>query len=261
MAQKVNINGISSSVLQNINLYPGLKGFLNQSDLQLMQQEMGGLISAGIGGQRRRLGRTLMANNICDKNNTSNFEQIVRGAVGRLQASSSDQDVTFHICAGLAGGTGSGSIIDAITQIRTWFPYQEETHAFKIRLFLYTPERTLVSARHDAGFYQANGYAALQELNASGRVTCCFIRVGDREVDAVGVCPLADLIHGCACGRSVDVSARRRERSTDLVGCIARYGVAVVAAYLGFGIRRQTGDDLCVGVGRSGDLRDRSAVL
>jgi len=165
-AQKVNINGISTSVLQNINLYPGLKGFLSQSDLQMMQQEMGGLISAGIGGQRRRLGRTLMANNICDKNNTSNFEQIVRGAVGRLQDNSGDQDVTFHICAGLAGGTGSGSIIDTIAQIRTWFPYQEDTHAFKIRLFLYTPERTLVSARYDAGFYQANGYAALQELNA-----------------------------------------------------------------------------------------------
>ena len=165
-AQKVNINGISTSVLQNINLYPGLKGFLNQNDLQIMQQEMGGLISAGIGGQRRRLGRTLMANNICDKNNTSNFEQIVRGAVGRLQQASNEQDVTFHICAGLAGGTGSGSIVDAIAQIRTWFPYQEDTHAFKIRLFLYTPERTLVSAKHDAGFYQANGYAALQELNA-----------------------------------------------------------------------------------------------
>lgn len=165
-AQKVNINGISTSVLQNINLFPGLKGFLNQNDLQMMQQEMGGLISAGIGGQRRRLGRTLMANNICDKNNTSNFEQIVRGAVGRLQQESGDQDVTFHICAGLAGGTGSGSIIDAVAQIRTWFPYQEDTHAFKIRLFLYTPERTLVSAKHDAGFYQANGYAALQELNA-----------------------------------------------------------------------------------------------
>lgn len=165
-AQKVNINGISASVLGNINLYPGLKGFLNQNDLQLMQQEMGALISAGIGGQRRRLGRTLMANNICDTNNPNNFESIVRGAVGRLQHDSNDQDVTFHICAGLAGGTGSGSIIDAITQIRTWFPYQEDTHAFKIRLFIYTPERTLVSARHDAGFYQANGYAALLELNA-----------------------------------------------------------------------------------------------
>ncbi|RHP65344.1 tubulin-like doman-containing protein [Bacteroides sp. OF04-15BH] len=165
-AQKVNINGISTSVLSNINMYPGLKGFLNPNDLQIMQEEMGSLISAGIGGQRRRLGRTLIANNISDRNNPSNFEQIVRGAVGRLQNASGNQDVTFHICAGLAGGTGSGSIIDAISQIRTWFPYQADTRAFKMRLFLYTPERTLVSARHDAGFYQANGYAALLELNA-----------------------------------------------------------------------------------------------
>lgn len=173
VAQKVNINGISTSVLQNVNLYPGLKGFLTPNDIQLMQKEMGPLISAGIGGQRRRLGRTLMANNISDKNNKSNFEQIVRGAVGRLQRASSDENVTFHICAGLAGGTGSGSIIDAISQIRTWFPLrvvkregENDNYIYKIRLFLYSPEQTLVSARHDAGFYQANGYAALQELNA-----------------------------------------------------------------------------------------------
>lgn len=166
MAQKVNINGISMEVLNNINMYPGLKGFLNPNDLQLMRQEIGTLITAGIGGQRRRLGRTLMANNIFDINNPANFEHVVRGAVQRLQQASGNEDVTFHICAGLAGGTGSGSIIDAIAQIRTWFPYQQDTNAFKIRLFIYTPERTLVSTRHDAGFYQANGYAALLELNA-----------------------------------------------------------------------------------------------
>lgn len=166
IAQKVNINGISTNVLNNINLFPGLKGFLNPNDLQLMQQEMGALITAGIGGQRRRLGRMLIANNIGDHHNPANFEQTIRGAVGRLQQASHDNDVTFHICAGLAGGTGSGSIIDVISLIRTWFPYQEDTHAFKIRLFLYTPERTLVDTRHDAGFYQANGYAALLELNA-----------------------------------------------------------------------------------------------
>lgn len=130
-AQKVNINGIGTSVLGNINLYPGLKGFLSPTDLQLMQQEMGALISAGIGGQRRRLGRTLMANNIFDKNNPGNFEQVIRGAVQRIQQASGNEDITFHICAGLAGGTGSGSIIDAIAQIRTWFPYQQDTHAFK----------------------------------------------------------------------------------------------------------------------------------
>ena len=160
------INGINACVLDNINLYPGLKGFLNHSDLQLMKQEMGALITAGIGGQRRRLGRTLIANNICDKHSTSNFEKVVKAAVGKLQQASGDNDVTFHICAGLAGGTGSGSIVDAIAQIRTWFPYNPVTKDFKMRLFLYIPETALVNPKNDAGFYQANGYATLLELNA-----------------------------------------------------------------------------------------------
>lgn len=163
--QKCNINGISASMLGNINMYPGLKGFLNPDDLEMMRTKMGPLISAGIGGQRRRLGRTLIANNLSDHNNPLNFESVVRGAVGRLQ-DGSDQDVTFHICAGTAGGTGSGTVVDAISQIREWFPYQPDTKSFKMRLMLYLPERTLVNAKHDAGFYQANGYAAMQEINA-----------------------------------------------------------------------------------------------
>lgn len=163
--QKVNINGISASMLNNINMYPGLKGFLKPDDLEMMRTKMGPLISAGIGGQRRRLGRTLIANNLSDASNQLSFESVIRGAVGKLQTGS-DQDITFHICAGTAGGTGSGTIVDAISQIREWFPYQQDTKAFKIRLMLYLPERTLVNSKHDAGFYQANGYAAMQELNA-----------------------------------------------------------------------------------------------
>lgn len=124
-AQKVNINGISTAVLQNINQFPGLKSFLNQNDINLMLQSMGPLITAGIGGQRRRLGRTLIANNMSDRDNPANFEQIIRTAVGRLQQDKSgDANVTFHICAGLAGGTGSGSIIDVISLIRTWYPFE-----------------------------------------------------------------------------------------------------------------------------------------
>lgn len=165
-AQKVSINGINASMLQNLNMYPGLQCFINQKDKQLIDQHMGPLITAGIGGQRRRLGRLLIANNLSDKSSSSNFNAVIKGAVGRLQQSSGDNDVTFHICAGLAGGTGSGSIVDAISQIRKSYPYQESTHSFKIRLFLYVPERNLVFADHDSGFYQANGYAALQELNA-----------------------------------------------------------------------------------------------
>lgn len=165
-AQKVSINGINVSMLQNLNMYPGLQSFINPNDKKLIDEYMGPLITAGIGGQRRRLGRMLMANNLSDKSSRSNFNNILHNAVARLQHSSSDNDVTFHVCAGLAGGTGSGSIIDVIAQIRKEYPYEESTHAFKIRLFLYVPERNMEYSDHDNGFYQANGYAALQELNA-----------------------------------------------------------------------------------------------
>ena len=165
-AQKVNINGINAGMLQNLNQYPGLQAFINDNDRQLVDRHMGPLISAGIGGQRRRLGRMLIANNLGDTNSRFNLNNVIHGAVGRLQDESGDNDVTFHICAGLAGGTGSGSVIDVLAQIRKQYPYQESTHAFKIRLFLYMPERVMVYSDHDSGFYQANGYAALQELNA-----------------------------------------------------------------------------------------------
>lgn len=182
-SQKVNINGINASMLENINMYPGLQAFLNPEDIRMMREKMGPLISAGIGGQRRRLGRTLIANNLSDKNNTLNFESVVRGAVKRLQQDSGDSDVTFHICAGLAGGTGSGSIVDAVTQIRTWFPYNQDTKSFKMRLMVYMPEQTMVHTDHDAGFYQANGYAALTELNAMSVGSYKPVDVkGDRDI-------------------------------------------------------------------------------
>ena len=165
-AQKVNINGISASMVQNLNMYPGLQSFINENDKVLIDEHMGPLITAGIGGQRRRLGRMLMANNLADRDNKYNFNNMLHAAVGRLQHTSEDNDVTFHICAGLAGGTGSGSIVDVISQIRKKYQYQQATHGFKIRLFIYMPERNMVYADHDSGFYQANGYAALSELNA-----------------------------------------------------------------------------------------------
>ncbi|MTT24942.1 hypothetical protein GMD84_13250, partial [Parabacteroides merdae] len=132
----------------------------------MIDQHMGPLITAGIGGQRRRLGRMLIANNLADKNNKENFVQKLQAAVRKLQQASEDNNVTFHICAGLAGGTGSGSIVDVLAQIRKMYPYQESTHSFKIRLFVYMPEINMVHPNFDNGFYQANGYAALSELNA-----------------------------------------------------------------------------------------------
>ena len=167
-AQKVDINGINAAVLENINQYPGLRSFMTDDDIRMIRsdRQMGEIIGSGIGGQRRRLGRLLLANNMADAGNRGNFENIVRAAVKRLQSDSSDEDVTFHICAGLAGGTGSGSIIDTVAQIRSWYPYNDNPLKYKMRLFAYVPEQALAYANDDKGYYQANGYAALKELNA-----------------------------------------------------------------------------------------------
>ncbi len=165
-AQKVSINGISTAMLNNLSLYPGLKAFVNQDDKMLMDEHMGGLITTGIGGQRRRLGRILLANNLCDASNPHNLNKVIHGAVQRLWQKSHDNDITFHICTGLAGGTGSGSVVDVIAQLREKYPADAGHKNNKIRLFLYVPEKIVENPKHDSGYYQANGYAALKELNA-----------------------------------------------------------------------------------------------
>ena len=160
-AQKVSIHGVSNSVLDNLHQYPGVKSFISPEDRSLLN-DLGSLISDGIGGQRRRLGRLLFANNLTGPPDKS-FKTRMMSSVERLTSTSTDQLVAFHICAGLAGGTGSGSIIDAIAQIRN--VYGAKSGA-KIYLYLYVPEAIVTSPKHDSGYYQANGYAALSELNA-----------------------------------------------------------------------------------------------
>lgn len=180
-AQKVDINGINTAVLDNINQYPGLRAFMTDDDIRKIRsdRQMGEIIGSGIGGQRRRLGRLLLANNMANAGDRGNFENIVRAAVKRLQSDSGDENVTFHICAGLAGGTGSGSIIDTIAQLRTWYPYNAKPQKYKMRLIAYIPEQALAYASDDKGYYQANGYAALKEINA--------LSVGDyKPVDVKG---------------------------------------------------------------------------
>lgn len=162
--QKLSIHGISGGMLDELNQYPGMQCFLPISDVKTIKKNIGPLIEQGIGGQRRRLGRILIANNLAIPHNENDLLSRLNGAVGRLQAKSGLNEVTFHICAGLAGGTGSGSIIDVIAQIRK--AYSPGTANYKIMLYLYLPEMTIENPAHDEGFYQANGYAGLLELNA-----------------------------------------------------------------------------------------------
>ncbi len=160
--------------LNNINNYPGIKEWIgNQADWQdILRSFAGGRV---YGGQKRRLGRFLVACNIEALGSQLNLQ------VHKLQQSSKQTEVTFHICCGLAGGTGSGSVVDTIAQIRKHYPYQSQGSHYSILAYTYLPEKS-PNPKWDTGNYQANGYAALLELNAlsAGRFDPHDIATGGR---------------------------------------------------------------------------------
>ena len=101
------------SRLENINNYPGIKDWIGSPE------EWGNIlrsiVGVTLGGQKRRLGRFLFA---CK---AAQFKQQLQNQVRQLQ-NKGEIAVTFHVCCGLAGGTGSGCLIDVIAQIRDTYP-------------------------------------------------------------------------------------------------------------------------------------------
>lgn len=167
-SQRLSINGFGVEVLNNLDQYPGINSFISRQDQTMLQEGVGAIIGEGIGGQRRRFGRMLIANNMRGLPQNT-FMGRLHNRVKELKAKEDVADVTFHVCAGLGGGTGSGSIVDVITQIRNEFRQSGgDNKMYKIQLYLYVPEKIIqIPGGEDSNrFYQPNGYAALMELNA-----------------------------------------------------------------------------------------------
>lgn len=141
------------SRLDNIENYPGIKDWIGSKEE--WSNILRSIVGVTLGGQKRRLGRFLFA---CK---AEQFKQQLQTQVRQLQTRG-EISVTFHICAGLAGGTGSGSIIDAISQVRDTYP---DAKTYRIIVYCLLPDK-YPKPNWDTGNYHANGYAALMELNA-----------------------------------------------------------------------------------------------
>ena len=145
-------------ILDHINNYPSVKGIVD--NVSAVKSAIGSLGQAA--GQKRRAGRLLFAANAVG------FVNSLRDAYARCERISGNSSTNnIHIFAGLAGGTGSGSIIDVVLQSRKAFPDA------KISVYAMIPEMNLPKADMDQGRYYQNGYAAMNELNAlqTGRWT------------------------------------------------------------------------------------------
>lgn len=162
----------TSQILDNLDNYPGLKRIVNNPEM--MRKTLGEVGKAA--GQKRRAGRLLFA---------ANVDQYM-AAVGHQytkvtqQKSGHSNGLNIHIFAGLAGGTGSGSIVDAITQLRVDPRFSgEDTH---INVYAMVPELSIPEGCQ-AGRYHQNGYAALCELSAlnAGAWIPCDVRTGEEH--------------------------------------------------------------------------------
>jgi hypothetical protein len=169
-----------ASRLDNIDNYPGIKPWIGDPDQ--WKDVLGSIIGVTLGGQKRRLGRFLFA---CK---ADAFRQQVQSLVKDLQGSGTTE-TTFHVVCGLAGGTGSGTVLDAISIVRDTYP---DSKRYRILVYALLPE-TYPNPSWDTGNYHANGYAALLELNSLsvGRLS------PDDLLGVKGKLKLSDPFNGC----------------------------------------------------------------
>lgn len=167
-------------ILANLDNYPQIRPWIGNREQ--WHDILNGIVGEVLGGQKRRLGRFLFACHAAD------FKSQLRYLANDMQTGGLSS-VTFHVCCGLAGGTGSGSLIDILAQVRHLY---RDSRTYKIIVYTFLPEE-FPKANWDTGNYHANGYAALAELNSLSVGRFCPHDVAERGEPL----RLADPFNGC----------------------------------------------------------------
>nr|WP_294564312.1 tubulin-like doman-containing protein [uncultured Rhodopila sp.] len=139
--------------LDNISAYPGIAQWIG--DRSIWRDVLNSVIGDMLGGQKRRLGRFLLACRV-----TEFRSQLLNVIAGTIPEGAS-RDITFHVLCGLAGGTGGGTVVDVVSQIRDAYP-DASTH--RIVIYALLPEHN-PNPKWEQQNYHSNGFAALTELN------------------------------------------------------------------------------------------------
>ncbi|RYD47046.1 MAG: hypothetical protein EOP85_06225, partial [Verrucomicrobiaceae bacterium] len=148
-------DGGESIDARSLSLQPDVAPWIG--DVDKLQGFLEG--SQGIQGanQRRRLGRLLYA-----RNSERIKKAVCEDKIGPLL--SAGNECVIHVFASLAGGTGSGCVVDLVSMIRTEFPNASATGGFPIFLYLFVTNRKFEEAQ--VGFFHENQAAAIRDLNA-----------------------------------------------------------------------------------------------
>lgn len=149
------LEGDLSQAIASIGQRPALTGWIGRLEV------IAGLLrsATGVPGaqQRRRFGRFLFAVHAQD------FVEKVKKGIEGLMARGNEvsRECTFHLMGTLAGGTGSGGLVDAALLLRQAYP---DPARFPIKLYCLITDSTGGGA--DVGYFYPNQYAALRDINA-----------------------------------------------------------------------------------------------
>jgi hypothetical protein len=163
---KVNVrkNVSLTEVLNNTSSYPAVVSWKGDHEAWKnvsLDSEVGA-------GQLRKVGRMYFtANNMQgDSNSFSNVLEKAYSQVTKKGEKKSGPTI-YHIVVGIAGGTGSGTIVDVIAQVKKFYELAGRTND-RILIYVILPERNPVEGKDVRGLYHANAFSALVELNAIG---------------------------------------------------------------------------------------------
>ena len=142
-------DGNLADLIQNQPDIPNITPWLGER--HRLQGVIGGGEDTPGAQQLRRIGRFLFANHV------TSFRNRVRDLLNDMNG---ENEAHFHLCGTLAGGTGSGSIVDAIVQLRKEFP-----DSLNFKIYVYALITADNAGQRDASWFYPNQYAALKELN------------------------------------------------------------------------------------------------
>jgi hypothetical protein len=167
--KNIKLHGESELVLMAGVLKDKLEDHSSRSEFLGSDSDWGDILAdkelaKKAGNQMRRLGRVNLSSNIT--------EIVERVAKKEANLSQNKQAKTFiHVVAGLAGGTGSGSVVDVTAHLLRFF--KDRSGDVVLNLYLKLPETQVpqgwggqfATSNESISFYKVNGYAALKEIN------------------------------------------------------------------------------------------------
>jgi hypothetical protein len=125
-------------------------------DVSLLKAFLVGAKNIVGANQRRRIGRILFSRN------SAQIKNACQAKINRMLTAANQ--CAIHVFASLAGGTGSGCLIDLVTTLRTAYPNSSTEGGFPIFLYLYVTDEKLPESQ--VGFFHENQTAVLRDLNA-----------------------------------------------------------------------------------------------